>query len=140
MPHTSERPLFVAFTAMLKAALEDVADQTAEGLMELMSEDAVMEFPYAPPGRPKQVVGRAALDQYLRRIEGLFTIESHTEPIVHRTTDPNVVILEYSIHARVNSNGQPYDQTYISVITLKDKKIVHFKDYWNPLAIRSLAV
>jgi uncharacterized protein len=125
---------------MLKAALGDVVDQSAEGLTELVSEDAIMEFPYAPPGRPKRVIGRAALDQYLRRIEGLFAIESHTDPVVHRTTDPNVVILEYSIHARVNGNGQPYDQTYISVITLKDKKIVHFKDYWNPMAIQSLAV
>jgi ketosteroid isomerase-like protein len=29
--------------------------------------------------------------------------------------------------------GVAYDQTYISVVTLRDGRIARYKDYWNPL-------
>lgn len=133
-------PLFADFTSLLKAVLGDSVDQSAAGLLDLMSEDAVMEFPYALPGGPKQVVGRLALEKHLRPIEGLFTVESLTGPVVHRTSNSNVFILEYSVDGRIVSNSLPYDQAYISVITIKDKKIVHFKDYWNPLITQRLSL
>ncbi len=35
----------------------------------------------------------------------------------------------------MKSTGKPYLQNYISVIETKDGKIVHYKDYWNPLVV-----
>jgi uncharacterized protein len=135
---TKRKPLFVSFTEMLKKALGPAVDQSAVGCLDLMSEDAVMEFPYAPAGRPKSVCGRDALQKYLESIESKFTIHFHTDPIVYRAQDSETFILEYSVSATASETGLPYEQSYISVITTEGKKIRHFKDYWNPLASPSL--
>ena len=39
------------------------------------------------------------------------------------------------IRAQALITGEPYDQRYISVIRVRDGHIVHYKDYWNPLAL-----
>jgi ketosteroid isomerase-like protein len=45
------------------------------------------------------------------------------------------VILEYTLHGTVVSTGAPYVNRFISVITVKDRKIVHWRDYLDPLAV-----
>jgi len=54
---------------------------------------------------------------------------------VYRTTDPGVLILEYSGHGKGVISGRPYEQKYISVATIRDAKIAHWRDYVNPLAV-----
>ena len=49
--------------------------------------------------------------------------------------DKSVVILEYTIHGTVVRTGAPYANRFISVITVKDRKIAHWRDYLDPLAV-----
>jgi len=53
---------------------------------------------------------------------------------VHRSQDSRVVILEYEVHGRILSNAIPYDNRFISVITIENRKIVHWRDYMDSLA------
>jgi uncharacterized protein len=56
---------------------------------------------------------------------------------VHRyyDSDQSVVVLEYTIHGTVVRTGAPYLNRFISVIAVKDRKIVHWRDYLDPLAV-----
>jgi ketosteroid isomerase-like protein len=56
---------------------------------------------------------------------------------VHRYYDPakSVVVLEYTIHGTVVHTGASYTNRFISVIRVKDRKIVHWRDYLDPLAV-----
>ena len=40
-----------------------------------------------------------------------------------------------SMHGTVASTGARYLNRFISVITVKDRKIVHWRDYLDPLAV-----
>lgn len=126
---------FPPFTAMLKRALGSLVDQDADGFLSLMADNGVMEFPYAPPGRPRQVAGRTALAPYVAEIANLITIEAIEGPRVHRTADLAVVILEFTGTGRAVATGMPYRQDYISVIETGGGRIVRYRDYWNPLAL-----
>jgi ketosteroid isomerase-like protein len=44
------------------------------------------------------------------------------------------VILEYEGHGRILSNGNAYDNRFISVVTIENRKIVHWRDYMDSLA------
>jgi ketosteroid isomerase-like protein len=46
-----------------------------------------------------------------------------------------VIILEYSSHGRGVQTGKPCDNRYVSVITIHDRKVTHWRDYWNPVAV-----
>jgi len=44
------------------------------------------------------------------------------------------VILEYDVHDKILSTGVSYDSRLISVITIENRKIVHWIDYMDSLA------
>ncbi len=134
---TDTKLLFPGLTELFKQILGDRIDQSAADFLELFTEDGVMEFPYALEGRPKRVAGRAALAEYLGSLNDRLAIDSNSEPVVHWTRDPNVVIVEFSIVAHLRSNGEQHDQVYIDVLTLENGKIKNFRDYWNPILTRS---
>jgi ketosteroid isomerase-like protein len=64
------------------------------------------------------------------------TIKLHSGDtlVVHRSQDSRVVILEYEVHGTILSGGAPYDNRFISVITIENRKIVHWRDYMDSLA------
>ena len=64
------------------------------------------------------------------------TIKLHSGDtlVVHSSQDPRVVILEYEVHGKILSSGAPYDNRLISVITIENRKIVHWRDYMDSLA------
>ena len=53
--------------------------------------------------------------------------------MIHPT--PDGFVLETSCEGVATHTGKPYNQQYISVITLRDGHIVHYRDYWNPLVV-----
>jgi ketosteroid isomerase-like protein len=54
--------------------------------------------------------------------------------VVHRSQDSRVVILEYEVHGKILSTGVSYDNRFISVITIENRKIVHWRDHMDSLA------
>jgi ketosteroid isomerase-like protein len=123
------------FAAMLREALGDRLDPAASSFVQMMAEDAVMEFPYAPPGGPRRLEGRAAMTAHLRGLAGVIEIHRMRDLVVHRTLDPDTRILEFGCEGRGVQTGRPYDQRYISVITLRAGRIARYVDYWNPLVV-----
>lgn len=104
------------------------------GFAGLWAEDGVLEFPFAGPGYPKRVEGRDAITEYLRDYPNLLDIREVVAKTVHETTDPAVVVAEFTVGGVVVATGKPYELSYIAVITVQDGEIRHYRDYWSPLA------
>ena len=103
---------------------------------ELWTENAVLEFPYAPPGLVARVAGKAAIVKYYKDTPNQFTDWKFTVSAFYETTDPNVILIEWRGTAKIAANGNHYDQTYIGFLqTDDDGKIVHYKEYWNPTIV-----
>ena len=118
---------------MLVSALGDRLDPSAQSFVDRMAEDFVMEFPFARPGMQTRIEGRTAVLAYLMTVGQGVSVDSVSNVVVHDTTDPDVVILEFDGHGRAVKTGEPYEQRYISVIRTRGGRIVHYKDYWNPI-------
>jgi uncharacterized protein len=119
--------------SILKDALGDRLDPAATGFLDLLAEDLVFEFPYARPGMQTRIEGRGPVIAYLASVAGSVTIEHIDNVVAHQTADPEVVIVEFDGHGQAPKVGEPYHQRYISVIRTGGGKIVHYKDYWNPI-------
>ena len=135
MNSTSSPDRMASFAALLRMALGDNLAPTAYSFVEMMAEDGVMEFPYFTANEPMRLNGREAVRQHLASLEGLIDIESFHDLIVHPSQTPGVFILQMRCIARAVPTGLPYNQRYISVITVADGYIVHYLDYWNPLVL-----
>lgn len=124
-----------SFSDMLRKALGDRLDAKADSFLDMVSDDVVMEFPYAPPGMVTQLKSKAAVAEYLHNLGGMLAFDRISEAVVHSSSDPDVFVLEFAGHGKGVQTGEPYDQQYISVIRLRDGRIVHYRDYWNPLVV-----
>ncbi|ODV42041.1 hypothetical protein AWV79_30515 [Cupriavidus sp. UYMMa02A] len=79
-----------------------------EQVFDTIADNAVFEFLYKEDGRSALEVEPISWPSSLR-----------------------VVILEYAVHGTVLRTGIDYDNHFISVITIEDRKIVHWRDYMD---------
>lgn len=102
---------------------------------DMHAEDVVVEYVITVPDYPRRIVGREALAE-LYSDYGESIVQTGSSD-VHRYYDPekSVVVLEYTMHGTVVNTGAPYVNRFISVITIRDRKIVHWRDYLDPLAV-----
>jgi uncharacterized protein len=108
------------------------------GFIGLFADDAVMEFPFAPPGRPGRLDGRAAVHDYLIGYPDLLDVREVRDVTLHRTDDPEVIVVEFAANGLVVATGRPYEVRYVAVLTVRDGRIAHYRDYWDPLRAQEL--
>ena len=113
-----------------------------DGVMfvDLFAEDGVLEYPFAAPGFPTVYKGRQEIRALVGRMSEarqLFDIEEVTAT-VHETDDPEVVVAEIAHHGQSHVTDRPYQALALGIIRVRDGKIVHYKDYMNPLSMAEL--
>ncbi|WP_079027780.1 nuclear transport factor 2 family protein [Streptomyces rimosus] len=106
-----------------------------DGWIALCADDVLVEFPFAPPGYPTKLVGRAALADYLGDYTEHIDLRDIPHLKIHLTDAPDTVIAEMRATGRIVATGDPYDLSYIVVMTARNGRITHYRDYWNPLAV-----
>ncbi len=101
--------------------------------VDLFTEDGILDFPYAPSDFPKSVKGKKDLYEYMQNFPKHFKVDFEKLHF-HLTEEPTLVIAEFSSNGHAISTGNPYNQTYISVVTTDTEgKIIRYVDFWNPL-------
>ncbi|MDA4848580.1 nuclear transport factor 2 family protein [Hoeflea poritis] len=132
----SDAQTIPSFGAMLRVALGDaLAADAGEDFLAMCDDDIVFQFPFAPPGTVTEVRGKVRMAAYLPKVGALLAFESMGTPITHAAMDGETFVLEFSCKGSGSETGARYDQNYISVIRVRDGRIVHYRDYWNPLIL-----
>lgn len=126
------------------AALEPFFRIIQEGLaglvdgghfFDLLAEDVIFDYVISVPGYPRRVQGRRAVAELYRGYGGTMLLRSADELAVHRDREASVIMLEYAVHGQAVHTGRTYDNHFVSVITIKDRKITRWRDYLDPIAV-----
>jgi uncharacterized protein len=102
---------------------------------DLLAEDVIFEFVISVPGYPRRVVGRRAVAELYRGYGNTMVLRSADELAVHRDREASVLVLEYAVHGRAVQTGRTYDNHFFSVVTIKGRKVTHWRDYLDPVAV-----
>ena len=121
-----------SYFAIVRQGLAGLVD--GDHYFDAFADDAVFEFRYDFPGLPRTFNGRDALMAFFSGYVENIVIHSANALVVHRSLDPRVVIIEYDVHGKIVATGVSYDNRFISVVTIEDRKIVHWRDYTDSLA------
>lgn len=121
--------------AVLDTFFQALIDKDMDAWHDLWLDDAINEFPFAPPNYPTRLEGKAAIQEYMKDFPNSIDVLGVPLMKIHQTVDPNVVIMESQIEGRAVATGSPYNMRYICVIEFQDGKIARYVDYWNPLAV-----
>ena len=130
----SETDSVESFPAMLRRVLGKRLRPNAETFPDMFAADGVLEYPFAPPGLNTPIAGRDAIIANFQRIRPLLRIDGVADVSEIEVSDPDMVVLEFTGHGEGLITKEAYIQRYISVIRMRDGNIVHYKDYWNPIA------
>jgi ketosteroid isomerase-like protein len=134
-------PAYAAFSAL--DPFFDIVMQGLAGLVDgehyfdTIAADAVFEFRYRFPGYPTQVVGRDALMALYAGYGENMTLHGADALVVNMSRTPGVVILEYEVQGNAIGSGKRYENRFISVVTIEDRKIAGWRDYMDSLAAMS---
>jgi ketosteroid isomerase-like protein len=110
-----------------------------EGIVfaDLFALDGVMEFPFGIPGLPRTLDGQGATREFYAAhagLRGLFDMDEVTAE-VYETDDPEVVVTEIRHHGRSHATNSPYEMRAVGIIRVRNGKIVHYRDYMNPVSL-----
>ena len=121
------------FFRIVQEGLAGLVD--GDHFFELLAEDVVVEYVVSVPGYPRRVEGRGAVADLYRGYGEVMLLHSADGLAVHRDPRTSVVVLEYAVHGRAVRTGRPYDNHFVSVLTVKDRKVTHWRDYLDPVAV-----
>jgi uncharacterized protein len=122
------------FFRIIEKGLKGLVDRGH--FFDLLADDAVTEYVVTVPGYPRRVVGREAVAELYRNYGDSLVLHSADELSVYHDRERSVVVLEYAVHGRVVATGdENYHNRFVSIITIKDRKIVHWRDYLDPIAV-----
>jgi ketosteroid isomerase-like protein len=120
--------------ALVDRALALLLAKDMAGFAELWAPDGVLEFPFAPPGYPSRLNGRAEVRDYVRDYPSVVDLRAVTSLAVHQSVEPEVVVVEFEVDGVAVRTGRPYQLGYVAVLTVRDGEILRYRDYWSPLA------
>ena len=119
---------------LVQRYLQPLIERDIKDWMSLWDDNFVLEFPFAPQGRPARIEGKATLSPYIQGVIKDLEIVSIAHQQIHLTQDPDTIIIEIGGEGRIISTGRTFNARYVWVMTTKNGKLIHMRDYWNPLA------
>ncbi|MEW2394548.1 nuclear transport factor 2 family protein [Streptomyces sp. NPDC046862] len=121
------------FFRVIKEGLDGLVD--GEDYYDLLAEDVVFEYVITVPGYPRRVEGRQGIIDLYSDYGDYMKLRSADNLRVHRAPETSVVVLEYEVHGTSVRTGRPYDNRFVSVVTIEDRKVTHWRDYLDPIAV-----
>ena len=138
------KPRHAAFAALdpffelVQRGLSGLVD--GQHYFDTIAENAIFEFRYDFPGFPRTIEGREALMALYLGYGDNIVLQRADSLVVHRCDDGRVVVLEYDVHGRVVASGAAYENRFVSIMTVDNRKIVRWRDYMDSLsAMRALS-
>jgi ketosteroid isomerase-like protein len=102
---------------------------------DLLADDVIVDYVISVPGYPRRVEGRRAVAELYRGYGSNIVLRSADQLMVHRDREASVIVLEYAVHGHAVQTGRAYDNRFVSVITIKARKVTYWRDYLDPVAV-----
>ena len=121
------------FFRIIQEGLRGLAD--GEDYFDLLADDVVIEYVISVPGYPRRVESRQAVIDLYSDYDSYMNVRSADNLRVYRDPAQSVIVLEYEVHGEAVQTGRPYHNRFVSIITIKDRKVTWWRDYLDPVAV-----
>jgi uncharacterized protein len=126
---------FHALDPFFSVVTEGLSKYTdGEHYFDTLADGVLFEFRYHIPGWPQVVRGRADLMSLYSGYGNNILLERGNALAVHPSNDGHVVTLEYEVHGKILKTGGAYDNRFVSIAFIENRKIVRWRDYMDSLA------
>jgi uncharacterized protein len=120
------------FFAVVMEGMHGLVD--GDHYFDTIADDAEFEFLYRFPGWPEKIHGRKNLITAYSGYGDNIKVHKGDNLAVHHDREQGVVVLEYQVHGTILRTGGAYDNRFVSIVTIQDRKIIRWRDYMDSLA------
>lgn len=121
------------FFRIIQKGLEGWA--SGEDYFDLLADDVVFEYVISVPGYPRRVKGRKKVIDLYSDYDDYMTVRTADNLRVYRDSEASTIVLEYEVHGKSVQTGRPYNNRFVSIVTVEDNKVTHWRDYLDPIAV-----
>ncbi|MFD0029455.1 nuclear transport factor 2 family protein [Streptomyces sp. NPDC127172] len=115
--------------------LQAINDWDFDVKRELLAPDVVFEMRWAPQGFPRRIHGVEAVMEFLAPLpKSIITEGLHDIRVETLHSDPGQVITFYKSDMKMVKPVE-YRNEYITCFTIRDGKIVHFLEHFDPIPL-----
>jgi ketosteroid isomerase-like protein len=124
-----------------EAVFESMRDQWLGPPGELsgdhLTDDVIVEIPFAAPGRPTRFVGKRHFLEAVNPQRAALQVrfDECRTTAVHHTTDPDTIIVEYELAGTSLKTNRQHTAAFIAVLTVRGGKVALWREYQNTMAI-----
>lgn len=129
--HAAFKPVKPYFD-LVRGALGDHVD--GEHFFDCAADDIAYEVLYEFPGWPRVIHGKQDLMDSFRAYGKHIVLHAADHLTVHMADDAKVIVIEYEVHGTILSTGTHYNNRFCSIISLANRRVVHWRDYMDSLA------
>jgi ketosteroid isomerase-like protein len=117
---------------VLRTYLRGLEDRRID-VLECWAEDGRLEMPYHPDPAARVLEGLEAIRARTEVARELFASIAFHDLVIVATSESGKYVMEYGSEG-VSSNGGIYRNAYCTLATLRDSRIVLWREYFNPSA------
>jgi ketosteroid isomerase-like protein len=102
-----------------------------------LAEDVIIEAPFAAPGRPTRIKGKQRFLEFANPQRAALPVhlDDCRTVAIHDTTDPDTIVVEYELTGRSTRTNEQSTAAFIAVLTVRNGKVVLWREYQNTLAM-----
>jgi uncharacterized protein len=120
----------IEFPEWLAEAAMGLASGDVDVWMEMYSDDAVHEFPFAPAGAVQKLEGKDSIRAYMAAMGDSVQFGSLDGVTVREWGDD--VVIEAEGHHFDAATEAPFDLSYLWIITREGDQVTRLRDYMSP--------
>ena len=116
--------------------LDALAVSDADAIAKMWTDDAVLEFPFAPPEFPSKIKGQPDIEQYFRDALGAVNPIAYPNRVVTPFADPLSCLIEFDSQLTVGDDPKIFENSYITIVRVRNGKIAYFKEHYDSVKRR----
>ena len=121
--------------AVLQRHLDAINAWDFATMRELLHPDVSLELPFVVEPFPKVTKGFDAVMAFMESVPEFAEAENLHDFSIHAfADDPNELVAEYRSDMKL-TNGREYRNTYVVRATVKDGKLIRFREYFDSIRL-----
>ena len=121
--------------ALLQRHLNAINAWDFDAMREILHPDISLELPFVVGDFPKVTKGFDAVMEFMQAVPAFAEAENLHDFSIHAfADDPNELVAEYRSDMTL-TNGRPYRNTYVVRATVRDGKLIRFREHFDSIAL-----
>jgi ketosteroid isomerase-like protein len=121
--------------AVIEEFLDALEAMSVERFLNVWHADGVQIMPLSPDGFPARLEGKEAIRRQYWHLPTYYKFIRFPDRVYYFTNDPKRVWVEFRGEIQIMATGKSYNNNFVSLFTLRDGRIIEYKEYSSPFTL-----